>query len=191
MCGHISSVCRSACLGLRRIGSLRPFLTVEAAAELARSRILSRIDYCSSLLAGITSEQIAGLQKVQNHRARLTFRKKRHDHVTPLLKKLHWLPVSERIVFKLATLSFCYFDGTLPPYHSCCLCSYSYSRSLRSSSQKILTVPRVNLKSALARSFRYQAPLVWNSGPLKIHFCSSSSFFKSRLKTHLFLSAFQ
>ena len=124
MCGHISSVCRSACLGLRRIGFLRPFLTVEAAAELARSRILSRIDYCNSLLAGNTSEQIAGLQKVQNHRARLTFRKKRHDHVTPLLKKLHWLPVSERIVFKLATLSFRYFDGTLPPYLSCCLSSY-------------------------------------------------------------------
>ena len=88
-CDHISSVCCSAYLELRRIGSIRPFLTVEAAAELNRSRILFRIDYCNSLLAGMTSEQIALLQKIQNHAARLTFRKKRHDLVSPLLKKLH------------------------------------------------------------------------------------------------------
>ena len=135
MCDCISSACRSAYLQLRRIGSICPFLTVEAAAEPARSRILSRIDYCNSLLAGITSEQIARLQKIQNRAARLIFRKKRHDHVTPLLKKFYWVPVSERIVFQLATLSFLYFDGTLPPYLSCCLSSYSSSRSLRSSSQ--------------------------------------------------------
>ena len=63
MCGCVSSVCHSAYLKLRRIGSIRPFLTVEAAVELARSHILSRIDYCSSLVAGITSEQLARLQK--------------------------------------------------------------------------------------------------------------------------------
>ena len=67
-------------------------------------------------LADVTSEQTARLQKIQNHAARLTFCKKRLVYVTPLLKKLHWLPVSERVVFKLATLSFGYFDGTLPPY---------------------------------------------------------------------------
>ena len=111
--------------------------------------------------------------------------------VTSLWKKLHWPPVSERIVFKLATLSFRCFDGTLPPYLSCCLSSYSPSRSLLSSSQKRLTVPRVNLKSAGARSFQHQAPLVWNSLPLKIHLCSSLLSFKARLKTHLFFVAFQ
>ena len=146
---------------LRRIGSFRPFLAVEVAAELACSRILSGIDYCNSLLAGITSEQIARLQKMQNHAARLTFRKKRHDHATPLFnKKLHWLPVLECIVFKLATFSFHYFVGTLPPYFPCCLSSYSSSRSLLSSFQKRLTVPRVNLKGNGARSFQHQAPLI-------------------------------
>ena len=128
---------------------------------------------------------------MNNHAVRLTLCKKRHEHVTLLLKKLHWLPVSERIVFKLATLSFRSFDGTLPSYLSCCLSSYSSSRSLRSSSQKLLTVPRVNLNSAGARSFQYQAPLVWNSLPLKFRLCSSLSSFKSQLKTHLFLIAFQ
>ena len=58
MCDHISSVCLSAYLELRGIGSIRPFLNVQQAAGLALSRILSKIDYCNSLLAGITSEQI-------------------------------------------------------------------------------------------------------------------------------------
>ena len=135
MCDRINSVCRSAYLERCRIGSIRPFLTVEAAAELARSRIFSRLDYCNTLLSGITREQIARLQRTQNCVAWPTFRKKCHDHVTPLWKKLHWLPVSGRIVWRLATLSFRYLDGTLPPYLFCCLSSCSSSRSLRSSFQ--------------------------------------------------------
>ena len=59
MCDRINSVCRSAYLERCRIGFIRPFLTVEAAAELARSRIFSRLDYCNTLLSGITREQIA------------------------------------------------------------------------------------------------------------------------------------
>ena len=76
MCDPISSVCRAAYLEPRRIGSVHPFLTVEAAAELAGSRLLPRIDSCNRPLAGITSEHIARLQKIQNLDARLTFRKK-------------------------------------------------------------------------------------------------------------------
>ena len=125
MYDHISSVWRWVYLQLCRFGSIRAFLIVDTDAQLARSRIFSIIDYCSSLLVSITSERIARLQNIL-----LTFRNKRHDYVTPLLKKLHWLPVSERIVFKLATLSFSYFDGTLPPYLCCCLSSFSSSRSL-------------------------------------------------------------
>ena len=121
----------------------------------------------------------------------LTFRTKLHDHVTPLFEKLHQLPVSERIVFKLATLSFHYFNGTLPPYLSCCLSSYWSSRALLLSSKKPLTIPRVNLRSAGARSFQCHAPLAWNSLPSKIRLCSSLSSFKFKLKTQLFLSTFQ
>ena len=121
----------------------------------------------------------------------LTFRKKLHDHVTSLFKKLHRLLDSERIVFKLATLSFHYFNGTLPPYLSCCLSSYWSSRALLLSSQKLLTIPRVNLRSSSVRSFQCHAPLVWNSLPSKIRLCSSLSSFKFQQKTQLFLPTFK
>ena len=190
MSHHISSVCRSAYLELRRISAIRPFLTTSATATLVCSRVLSRIDYCNSLLAGITSDQIARLQRILNNSARLIFRKKRSEHVTPMLISLHWLPIKQRIEYKLATLAFRYFDGTLPPYLSHCLSSYTPHRSLRSSSDKLLCVPRVNLKSAGARSFQYQAPCVWNSVPIQTRLSPSLTSFKSSLKTHLFRNAF-
>ena len=56
---HISSVCRSVCLELGRISAVRPFCSTSATATLVCSRVLSRIDYCNSLLAGITSDQTA------------------------------------------------------------------------------------------------------------------------------------
>ena len=88
MCDHISSVCRSA-YPERRIGSNS--FPYRRGSCWSCWRILSRIVFCKSLQAGITSEQIARLQKIQNHAARLTFRKKHHDHVTSLLKKLERL----------------------------------------------------------------------------------------------------
>ena len=111
---HISSVCRSAYLELRRISVIRPFLTTSATATLVCSRVLSRTDYCNSLLAGIISDQMARLQRMQNDSARLIFRKKRSEHVIPMLISHHWLPIKQRIEYKLETLAFRYFDGTLP-----------------------------------------------------------------------------
>ena len=133
MSHHISSVCRSAYLKLRRISAIRPFLTTSATATLVCSRVLSRIDYCNSPLAGITSDQLARLQRILNNSARLIFRKKRSEHVCYMLTmliSLHWLPIEQGIEYKLATLAFRYFDGTMPPYLSRCLSSYTPNRSL-------------------------------------------------------------
>ena len=118
------------------------------------------------------------------------FRKKHSEHVTPMRISLHWLPIKLRIEYKLATLAFRYIDGTLPPYLSHCLSSYTPHRSLRPSSDKMLCVPRVNLKSAGARSFQHQAPCVWNTVPIQAWFSTSLTSFKSSLKTHFFRSAF-
>ena len=86
-----------------------------------------------------------------------------------MLTSLHWLPIKQRIEYKLVTLAFHYFDGTLPPYLWHCLSSYTPRRYFRSSDE-LLSAPRVNLKSADARSFQYQVPCVWNSLPTQIRF---------------------
>ena len=114
----------------------------------------------------------------------------KHEHITPILIELHWLPIDFRIQYKLAVLAFRHFEGTLPPYLSAVLCIYEPSRSLRSSSEKLLKIPRVSLRSAGERFFRYAAPAVWNSLPNNLRNIPTLSQFKSHLKTHLFRKAF-
>ena len=90
---HISSICRTSFLQLRHIASIRPFLSVGASARLVSALVTSRLDYCNSILAGLPDEQISRLERVQRSAAMLVLRKRKRDHVTPLLKDLHWLPV--------------------------------------------------------------------------------------------------
>ena len=133
---HISSLCRTTFLALSRIASISPFLSNSSIEKLVASMITSRLDYCNAAFAGEADEQTIRIQKIQNNAARLILKKSKRDHVTPLLKELHCLPVKYRIQYKLATLAFRHFDGTLLPYLSFSLCTYQPSRSLRSSTER-------------------------------------------------------
>ena len=121
---HISSICCASFLELRRIASIRPYLSKSVAARLVAAMVISRLDYCNSALIGLPADQIARLQRVQNNAARLVLKKRRRDHVTPLLKELHWLPVKFHCQYKIATHAYRHFEGSLPPYLSSSLCTY-------------------------------------------------------------------
>ena len=144
---QISSICRACFLELRKIASIRPYLTESACVRLVTALVTSRLDYCNSALAGLPAEQISRLQRVQNASARLVLQKRKTDHVTPLLKELHWLPVSFRVQYKLAVLAYRHFDGTLPTYLSASLCTYHPSRTLRSSDEKLLKKNKKKLEN--------------------------------------------
>ena len=107
----------------------------------------------------------------------------------PFWKKLHWLPVEVRFHYKIATLAFRHFENYLPLYLSELLHTYQPSRTLRSSSEKLLKVPQTNLKSAGNRSFYFQAAKIWNSLPTNIS-SSPSHLFKKNRKMHLFKECF-
>ena len=153
MSRHISDVCRSSFLSLRRIGCIRPYLSDRAISCLVNSIVTSRLDFCNSSLTGITTDQLNRLQRIQNCAARLIMKKRKYDHITPVIYELHWLPLEFRIQYKLAVLAFRHFEGTLPTYLSATLRTYEPARSLRSSTERLLKSPRVNLKSAGERSF--------------------------------------
>ncbi|XP_064197774.1 uncharacterized protein LOC135258301 [Anguilla rostrata] len=103
---HISAVTRSCRFFLYNIRRIRPFLTTYSTQLLVQAVVLSRLDYCNSLLAGLPASSIRPLQLIQNAAARLVFNLPRHSHVTPLLTTLHWLPVMARIKFKTLVLAF-------------------------------------------------------------------------------------
>ena len=80
-------ICQTAYFELKRISSIRRFLTEDATKALVTSYILSRLDYCNCLLMGTPNSVLQPLQKIQNFAARLVLLAPRHHHATPLLEK--------------------------------------------------------------------------------------------------------
>ena len=101
---------------LRRIGQMAPFLNETSLKTLMSAFILSRMDYCNYLFVNLSDESLNKLQRFQNRAAKLFFRKKKHDHVSPLLIKLHWLPVKERVSYKIALLCHKCIHEKAPSY---------------------------------------------------------------------------
>lgn len=186
----VQNTCKSAYIQLRQISAIRHFLTAQATSILVCALILSRLDYCNGLLAGSPKCLTDKLQRVQNAAARLICKSKKSDHITPLLRSLHWLPVSARVQYKIACVCYNYFTASAPQYLSELLHTYTPSRPLRSSTDsRILTLPIVRTKSYGQRSFSYQAPSIWNDLPHSVRHSTSPSSFRSALKTHLFLTS--
>ena len=146
----------------------------------------SKLDICNSLLYGLPQYLIDRLQAVQDCAARLVFRSRKHDHITPILKQLHWLPVYSRIKYKILLLTFKALHGLAPSYITEMLQPYRWSRSLRSASKRLLTIPSAKLKKYGCRSSSFAAPTICNSMPEPIRNHDDISKFKTSIKTSLF-----
>ncbi len=183
---HIAKTARSCRFALHNIRKIRPFLTEHAAQLLVQALVISRLDYCNALLAGLPSNTIKPLQMIQNAAARLVFIVPKRAHVTPLFVSLHWLPVTARIQFKTLMLAYRTTTGSAPTYFHSLLRIYIPSRSLRSASERRLVVPSQRGSKSLSRTFSFTVPGRWNDLPTPIRTAGSLSIFKQQLKTHLF-----
>ena len=143
----------------------------------------------SSLLSGLPQKLLQKLQYVQNSAARLLSFTQRTEHITPILKELHWLPVAVRIQFKILVLVFKAYHGIAPLYISDMITKYEATRSLPSSSKRLLVVPWHNLKT-YGRAFSVNGHMLWNSLPNNIRETESLSTFKKQIKTLLFKCSF-
>lgn len=156
---HVNSICRSCYIQIRKIGYIRKYLTVNATKALVNSLITSRIDYCNSLLYGVPKTVLNKLQHVQNTAARLISRTSRYDHITPVLRQLHWLPIQDRICFKLLLITYKALHGQCPLYTRQLLQVHAPARNLRSQNNGVtLTVPRSRRVTFGDRSFATAAP---------------------------------
>ncbi len=183
---HIAKTARSCRFALHNIRKIRPFLTEHAAQLLVQALVISRLDYCNALLAGLPSNTIKPLQMIQNAAAQLVFNEPKRAHVTPFFVSLHWLPVAARIQFKTLMLAYRTTTGSAPTYFHSLLRIYIPSRSLRSASERRLVVPSQRGSKSLSRTFSFTVPGWWNDLPTPIRNAGSLSNFKQQLKTHLF-----
>ena len=191
MSDQVSSLCKNMFYGVKKISLYRRFMTQDVAEKLMVSLVLSKMDYCNCLLAGVPNYLIQKIQHIQNYAAKVIFRKKKYEHVTPLLKSLHWLPVKQRIKYKIIMLCHKILKTNEPAYLRELLIKPEYSRNTRSSDDEtLLFVPRKKLITYGDRSFEYIGPSTWNNIPRNIREQTSTDTFKRDLKTYLFKEAY-
>ena len=102
---HNSMICKTSQHHLRNIGNIREFLDQGSAETLFHSFVTSKIDNCNALLFGLPKYEIIRLHLVLNSAALVVTLARKYDHITPVMKSLHWLPVSQRITFKIFSIN--------------------------------------------------------------------------------------
>ena len=150
--------------------------------------VTSWLDFNNALLFGLPASLLDRLQLAQNAAAKVIMCAKKYDHVTPILHDLHWLPVRQRIVYKMLLIVFKIVHKLdAPEYLASLLSPHAPARALRSSDITAhLSVPRAK-KAVGERAFSRAAPRLWNSLNGSLRQEQSITAFKKALKTQLFV----
>ncbi|PFX12680.1 Uncharacterized protein K02A2.6 [Stylophora pistillata] len=143
----INSICKSSSLAIRNIGRVHKYLSTQQSERLIHAFISSRLDHCNSLLYGLPICDIEKFQRIRNTAARLLVGAKSRDSITPILMKLHWLPVTKRIQFKMLLIAYKALNDMAPTYLVELLSRYIPARNLRSSNMNLLEVPTIRTKT--------------------------------------------
>src|SRR5664279_3562569 len=170
MKSHVKRFASACYYRLRRLRALRSLIGQDATARLVSAFVLSRLDYCHALLIGLPASTLAPLQRVMNAAARLVCDLKPRDHVTSSLRTLHWLPVKQRIDFKLCVLVHLAVNGRAPSYQQNLIkpsATVPGRASLRSASNHYLIVQSSRLQLG-DRAFSVAGPRAWNCMPTEL-----------------------
>ena len=174
------------------ISRIVKFLDRSTIMKLVYGLILSRVDFCNALLYGLPECDLRGLQLAINSAARLVVGLPRfsREHITPVLKELHILPIKARIKYKICLLTHKALISGEPKYLASLLRYRQSLPSLRNTSVRLLEVPFISPLMSSDRCFAYCAPLLYNSLPPDIHSIDSLVVFKKHLKTFIFSETF-
>ena len=181
---QISQVVSTGYFHLRKIASIKKYIPIELLSTLTHAFITSRLDFCNALYYGLPQFELNRLQKLQNQAARLVTNTKRREHITPVLRQLHWLPVKARIEFKILTLAFRAVHSDGPAYLQLPLSIAN--KSTRASSAPGLAPCRSRMRTAGDRAYSVCAPQLWNQLPVELRLAENITTFKRGLKTSLF-----
>ena len=149
---------------------VRTALTQHSTEVLVNALVTSRLDCCNAILAGLPNKLIHRLHIIQNSAAQIITRWKSTDPVTSLLIELHWLPVLQRINFKIELMTFKALHNLSPVYIIDLLQIDTPSCSLWSSSAGLRALPVLSLTTTGAMAFSYAAPKLWTSLPAQLHY---------------------
>lgn len=188
---HIQRTCSSSFYQLRQIWRVRKSLPRKALETLVHAFVTSRLDYCNGALYGISESGVMKLQSVMRTAARLISGRRKFDSITPYIRDiLHWLPVKQRVEYKLCVMVYRCLHGDAPKYLEEMLLPISGNRELshlRAAVKGKLIVPRTRTRTLGPRGFAASGPSLWNALPDHLRDASlTMDQFKKELKTFLF-----
>ena len=182
---HVRNICKTCFIQIRDLRRVRKHLTDEAAILAANALVSSRLDYCNSLFRSLSSLNMRKLQCIQNTLARIVTNCNKYTRASPILKRLHWLPVESRCIFKTATLV------TLVLF--CPLVAEDIVQDTTiqiKGSWRFLNSVHLYINPKIGHSFAFDAPTVWNHLPNEVRSAPTLTCFRKRLKSYLFHKAF-
>ena len=178
---QINELVKSCFLSVRNISSIKQFLGYEEKRILISSFVLSKIDYCNAMYFGLNSHNMRKLQSVQNSAARLVFGSRTYSSLSPLFEKLHWLPIKNRIIFKISIyVHKCLYGNAPDDMMELIQPSDTF---IRTAKLKSVIKPETAIG---CKAFAVVAPKVWNSLSLQLRQETILVNFKKQLKTYLF-----
>ena len=185
---HILKMCQLAFNFIRLLYRIRPYLSEETTRQIVVSYIITRLDYCNSLLVACSGKRLQRLQRIQNCCVRLVKRLSRRTPTSSSLRDLHWLPITKRITFKLCCIAHRCIYGDAPEYLKKLIKpanSRTVPLALRSHNAMLLhqPIPHINAASG---GFAFAGPKAWNHLPAHCRSVNDYTLFKRVLKTELF-----
>ena len=166
---------------------MRHLLGTRTLENVTNALVFSKLYYCSPVWSSTTKKNISKLQKIQNFAARIITNTRKFDHVTPVLQKLRWLPVSYYLTYTVGALAFKCVKGLAPSYLSDRFVTRSTVHDRNTRNKDYLNIPAYQ-SAAGQRTFLYRAIKLWNSLPRAITAADSLCTFKKKLREFLFES---
>jgi len=186
---QVNSVCSAAYYHLSNIAAIRNSLSRASAEKLIHAFVTMKLDFCNALYVNLPARLLLKLQRIQYAAARIVAKVPKRHHMQPVLRDLHWLPVRQRIEYKVACITWQCVYGQAPMYLQELITPYEPPRDLRSASEVILQVSMPRTETG-RRAFRFAASDIWNKLPAPLRNCKSYDVFKKELKTCMFIKAF-
>ena len=193
---HVQRVCRTSFYQLRQLCVIQSSLSMKTCTALVHAFVTSiGLTTRTVYFPESTKELLNRVDSVLRSAARFVMRKRELDQISEDNRNtLHWLPVCQRIEFKLGIIAFKCLHGDTPSYLTESLSKVAVNPALqvhRSATRDDLVVPRTRTVKMGPRSFRVSGPMLWNSLPLEIRYHEQTlESFKAKLKTYLFKKAF-
>ena len=197
---HIASLSKSCFCLICNLRKIRSSIDLPTATTIAVSLIHSKLDYCNSLFLNLPNTQLDKLQSILNSAARAITSTSKYSHITPILKSLHWLKITERIQYKILSLTYSALQFNQPSYLRTLLTIQNKINTRSSSSVTLVRPSNPSNLQITNRSYTFTAPFLWNNLPLDLRLPTSPdqtsvlslspAVFHKRLKTYLFNLSF-